>query len=191
MRALVFRITLAISVILGGLAHAQAPAWVQIEAQPTLREAEARARAYSEVFADVAGFRLGSGWYAIALGPYPGGDASERLALLRREGLIPSDSFIADGRNFRQQFWPAGPQAAVASAPPAPEAEAAADPEPAPVIFAQSDESPAEARQSEAALSREAREDLQRALQWFGHYAAGIVSSAPPGSTRSISASSS
>ena len=37
---------------------AQDRAWVQIEAQPTLRQAQERARAYANVFREVNGYRL-------------------------------------------------------------------------------------------------------------------------------------
>ena len=46
---------------LGGAGSAQDRVWVQVEAQPTLREAEDRARAYAGAFPDVSGYRLRSG----------------------------------------------------------------------------------------------------------------------------------
>jgi S1-C subfamily serine protease len=165
-----------------GTAAAQETFWVQIEAQPNLREAVVRARAYSGVFGDVQGYRLGSGWYAITLGPYdrPGADA--RLRELRSERLIPADSFLNDGRNFGQPFWPVGaamtttplPEApATEPLPPAPDAPVAAAPLP--------DETPAEARRSESLLDREAREQLQTALQWKGFYSSAIDGAFGPG----------
>lgn len=95
-------------VVFGGAAVAQDRAWVQIEAQPTLVQAQDRARAYAAVFGDVAGFRMTSGWYAIALGPYSANAALVRLGALRRDNLIPADSFIAGGEQFRAPFWPVG-----------------------------------------------------------------------------------
>ncbi|MFN4131254.1 MAG: peptidoglycan-binding domain-containing protein, partial [Paracoccaceae bacterium] len=96
-----------------GMAAAQQQSWVQVEAQPTLAEAEERARAYAAAFPDVVGYRLGSRWYGIALGPYGADAAAQRLADLRRENLIPRDSYVSDGTNFREQFWPVGaPQVA-------------------------------------------------------------------------------
>ncbi len=182
-----------------GTAAAQDTFWVQIEAQPNLRDAETRARAYSGVFDDVQGYRLGSGWYAITLGPFPDrASADARLRDLRRERLIPGDSFLADGRNFRQSFWPVGvgltpaPAETAEPAPepdPAPAPEIAAEPEgaaepQAPVIVIPQpliDETPAEARQSEALLDRAGREDLQTALQWKGYYTSAIDGAFGPG----------
>ncbi len=163
-----------------GTAAAQETFWVQIEAQPNLREAEVRARAYSGVFDDVQGYRLGSGWYAITLGPYdrPGADA--RLRELRAERLIPADSFLNDGRNFRQPFWPVG--AALRTTPLDPPAAPEPAPEQAPLAAAPPpDETPAEARRSESLLDRPAREELQTALQWKGYYTSAIDGAFGPG----------
>src|SRR5690606_34037467 len=130
-------VVMALVFSFAGLAARAQDAWVQIEAQPTLREGEERARAYSGVFPNVSGYALASGWYAIVLGPYPPEEAARQLELLRGERLIPSDSYIADAGRFRQRFWPVG-EAAVVPAAPAP-AEAAtetpviATAEPAPV----------------------------------------------------------
>ena len=130
--------------------------WVQIEAQPTLAEAEARARAYAADLPDVNGFSLGGGWYAIALGPYARNDAEQVLQVYRAEGSIPRDSFIAFTRNFGQQFWPVGANAMNQPATTAPQtdtATAAAEPEPTPLPEVQpADETPREARASEADL---------------------------------------
>ncbi|MEZ5869690.1 MAG: hypothetical protein R3D46_15190 [Defluviimonas denitrificans] len=82
--------------------------WVQIEARPTLSEAEERARAYANAFPNVAGFAMSTGWYAIALGPYTDTEAAVQLQLLRGERLIPSDSYVSDGGRFGRQFWPVG-----------------------------------------------------------------------------------
>lgn len=184
----------------GGSAWAQQRAWVQIEARPSAAEAEERARAWSGVFADVEGYRLASGWYGIALGPYDAAEAGTRLAGLLREGLIPRDSFIADGRRFREQFWPNGtlPQApaettaAPGEALPAP-VEAAplagapeTAPEPPTLALEVPDETPAEARRSEAQLSREDRQALQTALQWFGFYRSAIDGAFGPGTRNSM-----
>jgi peptidoglycan hydrolase-like protein with peptidoglycan-binding domain len=202
--------------VIVGAARAQ-DAWVQIEALPTLARAEERARAWAAVFPDVHGFRLPSGWYAIALGPYDPGTAADRLFALRAERLIPGDSFVADGGQFRARFWPAGAAAAGepaagaeapagaaaapgagadapgAAAPPDPAAaavagsDAASAPAPGPgaapdpgadaapaAAAPEPDETPAEARRSEARLTAEDRRALQAALEWFGFYDAAI-----------------
>jgi peptidoglycan hydrolase-like protein with peptidoglycan-binding domain len=189
---------MVLALLWGTQGHAQDQSWVQVEAQPTLAEAEARARAYAAAFPDVVGYRLGSRWYGIALGPYSREAAAQRLAELRRENLIPRDSYLTDGTNFREQFWPVGtPEAAPPAAPDATAgalpAETEADPTaaaevaaPAPPEPQDADETLAQARASEAALTRAEREDLQRALQWEGFYTAAIDGAFGPGTRRSM-----
>ena len=174
--------------------------WVQIEAMPTLRDAEDRARAYASAFPNVAGFQLRSGWYAIVVGPYNVGAAAAKLVELTQENLVPQDSYIADGRDFRQQFWPVGATETPAPAddtavlvpqtPDTPLANPVITPEPVavpePVLIPE--ETKAEARQVEAALPREDREALQTALQWFGYYASTIDGDFGPGTRNSMAA---
>jgi peptidoglycan hydrolase-like protein with peptidoglycan-binding domain len=95
------------SAVLAGTAWAQS-AWVQVEAQPSLREGEARAQDWSATFPNVAGFAMSTGWYAIALGPYTPEEAAQQLKLLRGERMVPADSYVTDGGKFRQQYWPVG-----------------------------------------------------------------------------------
>ncbi len=178
---------LSILVVFATSAAAQGRAFVQIEAHPSLREAQERARAYGGLFPDVNGFGLGRGWYGLALGPYEATEAQARLRQLRDNGLIPRDSYLTDGAQYRDRFWPVGagalqpvappddaPVAGVPATPGGPVAtETAAArtdiaPEPAP------DETPRQARRSEALLTREERMELQRAMQWFGYYSAAI-----------------
>ena len=202
MARLVAAITFGLFFLTGGIAAAQA-AWVQVEAQPTLTQAETRVRAYAQDFPNVNGFRLRSGWYAIAIGPFQAPEAAERLRALRAERLIPGDSFIADGTSFVQQFWPVGgallapdpvPQPAPdlsvtvtplpdpgTAAPPAPE------PEP-PVDLTPPDETAAEARRSEALLTRDERQMLQTALAWDGVYTSGIDGAFGPGTRAAMAA---
>jgi len=224
MRTLAFLLTLCAALLFSDAARAQERAWVQIEAQPTLAQAESRARAYAQAFPDVAGFRMSSGWYAIVLGPYSPEAALARLSQLRAENLVPSDSFIAGGQLFRQPYWPVGADPATAPlqddlagtsvpaprpdtvpevvATPLPEpgddptalpAEDVDGPESAPAaverpVPALPDESPAEARASEARLSRTEREELQSALKWFGFYTAAIDGAFGPGTRASMAA---
>lgn len=157
-----------------------AEVWVQVEAQPTLAEAEDRARAYSAMFPDTHGFRLRSGWYAVMLGPYSPAEAEARLDSLRREGLIPRDSFIAFTRDFGEAYWsPRGQQTQPAIVPPGPETAPAAEPPP-------EDETRAEARDSEALLGEAQRKELQVALQWFGFYQGGIDGAFGPGTRNAM-----
>jgi len=160
--------------------------WVQVEALPDLDSAKDRAQAYASIFPETAGFRLRSGWYGIALGPYPADEAAIRLDALKREGQIPADSFIAYSRDYGDQFWPAeGAEPATVPAP-----EVTAEPEPAiePEPAEAPDETRAEARDSEALLLPEDRKDLQTALQWFGFYASGIDGAFGPGTRNSMAA---
>lgn len=176
---------LLLSAFLTGTGWAQERGvWVQVEAQPTLGQAQTRARAYAGALPDVAGFYLNTGWYGIALGPYAPADADALLRRLLAEGTIPGDSYIVDGGAFRQQFWPVGVAAPTAPQPlpgeeAAPEAgtapdalsEPVAEPEPVP---AQPDETRAEALASEELLTRPEKELLQIALQWAGYYDGAI-----------------
>ncbi len=172
----------ALFAVLSGPASAQQSSWIQIEAQPSLRDGQARARAYAGVFQNVNGFSIGSGWYAIALGPFTANGAEARRVQLRQENLIPRDSFVVDGAAFRQQFWPVG--ADTRNQPPAadpvdtaqtPEATQDTTVAETPIVPAPpADETPREARKSESLLDRDQRKMLQTALQWEGFYNSAI-----------------
>ena len=173
-------------------AYAQDAAWVQIEAQPSLNAAEGRARFYAGGLPDVNGFSLGGGWYAIALGPYSPEDAETVLNAYRRDARIPRDSFIAYTPSFRQQFWPVGanllnvtPLAPAVEEPQATQTAEVAAPAPEPEV---SDETPREARASENALTRDAKKNLQIALQWAGFYNSSIDGSFGRGTRGSMAA---
>ncbi|SOC04921.1 trypsin-like peptidase domain-containing protein [Rhodobacter maris] len=190
-------------VICAGQAGAEA-AWVQIQALPTLDQAESRLRELSTGFPDIAGFALAGGWYGIALGPYPSPEAAQSaLATMRAQGQIPGDSYVADPKTFRNQFWPVGANLAAPQVPmtPSPETPAETTAEtatpaplpqsPAPEALsapAEPVETLAESRQFEAALSLEGRMEIQSALQWLGLYAGGIDGAFGAGTRGSISA---
>jgi peptidoglycan hydrolase-like protein with peptidoglycan-binding domain len=179
----------AVFVILTGLfgaASAQQSVWVQIEAYPDISEARQRAQGYEGALQNVNGYSLGSGWYAIALGPFSPADATDLLRQLRVTRQIPGDSYIVDGRGFRNQFWPAGavlqsalPVVPQIDTPVEPTIEAAV-----PVIPAE--ETRAEARRSEAQLTREERMLLQTALKWEGFYTSAIDGAIGPGTRNSM-----
>ncbi len=187
MRYLILLAGLIGTMLFGAVAQAQDRAWLQIEAQPTLREAEDRARAYASAFPDVSGFSLRSGWYGIVLGPYSPESAAGRLVALKAENLIPFDSFIADGSEFRQQFWPVG-----GAAVPQVDETVTLDPvitlDPIPLPVIDPEESPQQARRAEAELPREDREALQRALQWYGFYTSTIDGAFGAGTRKSMGA---
>lgn len=166
--------------------------WIQIEAQPNQTRALDRAETYARTLRDVNGFAMGAGWYGIALGPYTREDAGVALRAYRAEGAIPGDSYITQSSIYRDRFFPLGgqaPQTATATAPtptPAPVANPAPTPvlEPAPVA----DETPREARASEARLSRDERKELQSWLKWAGFYTSSIDGAFGRGTRRSMQA---
>ena len=146
--------------------------WVQIAARPTLAEATAYARDTSARLSGVHGFYLGNGFYAIAIGPFDRAQADSARARLLSSSLIPSDSFVKSDSGFDQQFWPIGGGIGARLGDPAPVQPSAPE---QPVTISQiPDETPSQARASEAAMSQRAREELQRALQWAGFYASTI-----------------
>ena len=189
MRLAVRHIFLCVFIILGtivaqtGSATAQeGRVWVQLEAHPDLATAEARVRAYSRVMQNVNGYRLRSGWYAIALGPFDQGDATAALSALQGQGLIPADAYLAEPEIYAQQFFPIGTNNLTGGdTAPATVAQAPETPATPPDPIAPPEETVAEARSSEAQLDREAREALQIALQWFGYYTSGIDGAFGPG----------
>ena len=153
--------------------------WVQIEARPTYDAALERIEAYSETLPDVSGFALQGGWYAIALGPFSRDEADDVLRSFRLQGRIPNDSYIALSSSYGQQYWPPGADVlglgsiAAISAPTLdlPEAPVVQETQrPVAPLPVSDDETPAQARRSEAALRAEDKRALQRALQWAGVY---------------------
>ncbi|WP_309668040.1 serine protease [Tabrizicola sp.] len=183
MSKVVFAFVVFITSLFSLAVQAQDQVWVQIEAHPTRDVAEVRARAYAAVFPETVGYQLRSGWYAVALGPYPVAEGAAQLVALGREALIPDDSFIADGSDFREQFWPVSGTLPLPE--PEPEIIATPDPLPEPAL---PDETRAEARASEASLSEDDRKLLQTALQWFGFYDSTIDGAFGPGTRNSMAA---
>ena len=184
-------------------AHAQEDAaWIQVEAQPSLLQAEERVRDYAEFLPNVNGFSIRSGWYAVALGPYSEQQATAILRELRANGSVPRDSFVARSDAYRQQFWPVGanllgttfesdapaeePTEDVQTA----EAETTEDQAPQAVVVTEPEPEPEEtvreARQSERRLTPQEKKDLQIALQWAGFYTAAIDGAYGPGTRRAM-----
>ncbi len=186
--------------LIAGASVAQDMRWIQIEAQPSLLEAETRARIYAQEFPDTQAHSIGSGWYAITLGPLPEDQADLRMSQLRARAAIPRDSFLATGANYRQRIYPIGPTPTAVT--PAQTAKAdvvqeeaaqvsvsetveSAAPEPSITV---PDETLSEARASEGLLSSEEKMDLQRYLQWAGYYNSTIDASFGRGTRRSMAA---
>ena len=172
-----------LAIMFAAAAFAQT-AWIQVEAHPTLAEAREAAGRYARQFSQVEGYRLNSGWYGVVLGPLDAAEARAELRRLRIAGAVPRDSFVAEGARFREPFWPDGAITAVPLDPPGTSERPAAggeaittevetqipDRRPAQIVPRPSDETAAEARQTERLLSPEERRLLQVALQWEGVY---------------------
>ncbi|WP_397542305.1 serine protease [Roseovarius salis] len=180
--------------------------FIQIETHPDLALTRQAVQAYSGQLADVNGFSLGAGWYAVALGPYGPGEAERVMTRLRGQGLIPPGSYLATSGDYRQQFWPVGTnyldRAADAGAAQADGtiqlAQAGQRSDSTPQIIDNSGpqivpvpEIPAEttyeARQNERRLSREERAQLQVALEWAGFYNGPIDAVIGPGTRAAMS----
>ena len=191
--------------LVAGASAAQDMRWIQIEAQPSLLEAETRARIYAQEFPDTQAHSIGSGWYAITLGPLPEDEADLRMSQLRARAAIPQDSFLATGANYRQRIYPIGPAPAAVTAAQTFEAEViqeeatqvsvvetaeSAAPEQASPeqSITVPDETLSEARESEGLLSPDEKMDLQRYLQWAGYYNSTIDASFGRGTRRSMAA---
>jgi peptidoglycan hydrolase-like protein with peptidoglycan-binding domain len=195
MRHIVSAIALAAFSVWACVAAAQST-FIQIEAHDDLETAQARARDFAGVLPNVNGFRLGTGWYAIALGPYADDAAIGQLQTLRAQRRVPADSFLTESAAFSQQFYPIGGNALTAAPVTAPatdqQTETAAVEAPvveAPVVVAPPrDETPAEAQRSERELTRDERADLQIALQFYGFYDGRIDASFGRGTRASMAA---
>ena len=165
--------------------------WVQVEAQPSLSEAEDRARDYAARLPDVVGFALGGRWYGILLGPYLRSDAEQVLRVYRAERQIPSDAYIVNTRALRRQYWPPGEdlleRGALQVPSPDVQSQSLAPAETRPDTRIETDETPRQARQSEQALTRDERKALQTALRWAGFYRASIDGAFGAGTRRSMS----
>jgi hypothetical protein len=186
MRKFVFGVVVLVVSVCANLASAQQSVWVQIEAQRSLSRAQDVARNYSARLQGVTGFVMRSGWYAIAIGPFSPTDAEEILQQLRVTRQVPGDSYVVDGSQFGRRFWPIG---ATVTAPllvpqTAPDAEPEAEVVVQPLVVGE--ETVAQARQSERLLDREGRMQLQRALQWEGHYNSTIDGAIGRGTRRSM-----
>ncbi len=196
MRILFTALLVFIGSLTSALSQENEIVWVQIEAQPSLTVARDRIQQYAREVEDVNGFSLGGGWYAIVLGPYTPEDAETVLRVYREERVIPRDSFIAFTSAFRAQFWPVGANLlttlpSVAESSSIPETTSSDDPvETAETQIDDSssepEETPRQARASEAALSREERKELQVWLKWAGFYNSAIDGAFGRGTRRSM-----
>jgi S1-C subfamily serine protease len=182
-----------------GPAQAQDQRWLQIEAHRDIETALERARVLDTALENIAGFRLPSDWIALSLGPFESEtDAFALRRELRAQGVIPADAFISNGSDYLVQVFPQDgmPRSPVTVAPAVPEVDAQPDPAPEVAIAPPPEPEPepepeetlAQAQAAERALDRDARADIQTALQWFGFYNLGIDAAFGPGTRRSMSA---
>ena len=153
-----------------------AQSWVQIEAQPSAAEAQERADAYAARIDGINVFRMRSGWYAIAIGPFDQAQAVATLQRYRAIRAIPSDSFIEDESRFRGFVYAANALPTL-SEPTQPVQE-----------LEPGEETESEARASERALSRDERAALQIALKWEGFSNSTIDASFGPSTRRAMAA---
>ncbi|WP_172299965.1 trypsin-like peptidase domain-containing protein [Pseudoruegeria sp. HB172150] len=177
-----------------GIAAAQST-FIQVEARPDLNAAQESVRAIAGIVRQVKGFRMASGWYGVAIGPFTEEEAIDRMQRLKLDGLIPADAFLTDASAYTQQFYPVGGSALAGTAPEAPSLQgetATASNQPGiPVISEPTvtdTETPQQAARSEAILPREDKLQLQRALQWFGFYNGAIDAAFGPGTRASMAA---
>lgn len=175
--------------LFGHGAVAQQNVWVQIAAERSLNAAQQTVRNYAGRLDNVNGFRMSSGWYGIAIGPFTRPDADEALAQLRATGQIPGDSYIAFSNVYRQQFWPVG-AATLSAAPVTVDTTTTTEPDATPAVIIPvipASETKQEARKSERLLNREERESLQVAMKWDGYYNAAIDGAFGPGTRNAMS----
>lgn len=191
----------------------RAQAWIQIEAHPDLRTAQARAQVWAETFDDVRAFQLGSGWVALVLGPDGRDEATARAASLRGAGLVPRDAYVTEGAEYVRQVWPMDafdgqPASAVITSSSGPalaqaqdgSAQAGATPTAEERATGQAgagaggdpfahlpDEPLAQARALERAYTAEERRAIQTALAWTGDYTLAIDGAFGPGTRGAIS----
>lgn len=188
MNRLILPVFIAFFAIFGTASVAQDIAYIQIEAQPNLRQAQERARAYGGAFDNVAGFALGAGWYGVVLGPYDRNVIDGTLRQLKRDNLIPGDAYIAPNSSLGQQFWPIG---GTLRAVPKVQPDASTIPVPS-AVTPDAEPAPAEtlrqSRAAESALSRDEKKALQEALKWEGFYSAAIDGSFGRGTRGSMAA---
>ena len=155
--------------------------WVQIEAHPSLIEAEQKARFYGATISDVSAFAIGGGWYAVTIGPLDEEEADSQLLKLRSAGAIPMDSFISRGANFEQMIWPTGLETSdrdtsttsdEKNEPTTP--SAATSPNSLITLSSEVNETIQEARAIESTLTKGEKKQLQIALKWAGYYSSSI-----------------
>ena len=155
--------------------------WVQIEAHPSVIEAEQQARLYDATLSDVSAFAISGGWYAVTIGPLDEEEAESQLLKLRTAGAIPLDSFISRGTNFEKKIWPVRSETSENNIPAEsdgtaiPTIQSTARPENSFIRFSSGiNETVKEAKAIEETLTKDEKKELQKALKWAGYYGSSI-----------------
>lgn len=164
----------ALAVAWAMMAGAQEQVWVQIESYPSEETARARAAAYAGEFPNVQ-VMSGGAWHAIVLGPFGADDAQAALDDLRSAGRVPDDAFVTDGTKFK-------PMGVLEMVPATENTDADS------LLVPPADETPKQARASEAELSEADRMTLQSALKWYGFYDSSIDGAFGAGTRKSMAA---
>jgi hypothetical protein len=86
--------------------------WIQAASRENQFEATQLAAGIRQRVASTFVFASNSGWFVVALGPYPSGKASPARDQLVSSGVIPSDSMVRSGTHFRSLVWGDHPAAA-------------------------------------------------------------------------------
>ncbi|MBK5926230.1 hypothetical protein CCR87_02485, partial [Rhodobaculum claviforme] len=96
-----------LAALAGPGARAQEAAYLQIEARPDIAQARAAAARHAATLDNVVGYALGTGWYAIAVGPFADRAAAAQMGRsLRSAGMVPSDAFVVPAGRTAARFWP-------------------------------------------------------------------------------------
>ncbi|MCI5076717.1 caspase domain-containing protein [Oricola sp.] len=82
-------------------------AWIQVIAKPSLEDATAIGRSYTELFPGAAVYRKTNGLYAVVVEAVDPQYAHQRMDQLKARNRIPRDSFIADETTLSELVWSA------------------------------------------------------------------------------------
>lgn len=183
MGRLLFALTACLS-LLAATARAQDQGvFIQLEANRSQPDALQNVSDYADLFENVAGFQAPGGWYVTTLGPFAPDTARQELRRLRALGVIPLDSFVQPRTFYGARFFPDADAGALRVTQAQATAPQTAETSPAPV---EPVETLAQSRAAERALSREEKQEIQRALAEQGYYTAGIDGAFGPGTRRGI-----
>lgn len=158
-----------------------APRYIRVEAKRDLAGGQAALTEWRKVSPDASLWRLSSGWYAIALGPFDTG-AEDALAQLKSARKVPKDAFLTDPDALGQAVTAEPPQPAAAPADAVDnQASVPAHPAPEPAPQPQPEPEPEPVTMPPIA-------EVQAALRWAGHYSGAIDGKPGKGTQAAIDA---